>query len=78
MLLKEMTETKLKNIALERASYDLMQSQDFMVHFQRENDNLKQEIAQLTKQNEGNSDLYKAAKIIAMQSERSGYLFSFI
>ena len=50
MLLKEMTETKLKNIALERASYDLMQSQDFMVHFQRENDNLKQEIASLETQ----------------------------
>ena len=50
MLLKEMTETKLKNIALERASYDLMQSQDFMIHFQRENDNLKQEIVSLETQ----------------------------
>lgn len=50
MLLKEMTETKLKNIALERASYDLMQSQDFMAHFQRENDNLKHEITSLETQ----------------------------
>ena len=45
-----MTETKLKNIALERASYDLMQSQDYLSHFQRENDTLKQEIASLETQ----------------------------
>jgi len=45
---------------------------------EQKNLNLQQEIAQLTQQNNGKSELYKAAKIIAKQSTRSGYLFSFI
>ena len=40
-----------------------------------DNSNLEEKIAQLTQKNQKKSDLYKAAKAVAMQSQRSGYFF---
>ena len=41
-----------------------------------DNSNLEEKIAQLTQKNQKKSDLYKAAKAIARQSQRSGFFFN--